>query len=192
MNPRQRPTSTDASFSKPFHLFLHVSFNHMPKSGMIIVDSGLHTFGWLKPIPNLTSRLGNTFLFRMSVWLMGKLSKDLLQYSSPTRKLTHWPKICFLLSVYVLSMTYLYRLRQNGKMLCLMSASVVSFRRGTLNLLGCHHFLSYDGGPRAKRVAQECDGWWVLEGSSFSTEAMLQVTRSLLSESTSIWSLPWI
>ena len=59
-------------------------------------------------------------------------------------------------------MTYLYRLRQNGKMPCLMSASVVSFRRGTLNLLGCHHFLSYDGGPRAKRVAQECDGWWVL------------------------------
>lgn len=98
---------------------------------------------------------------------MGKLSKDLLQYSSPTRKLTCWPKICFLLSVYVLSVTYLYRLRQNKEDALSNVSSVVSFRRGTLNLLGVLTSSVIFGGPRAKRVAQERDGWWVLEGPSF-------------------------
>lgn len=57
---------------------------------------------------------------------------------------------------------------------------------GALSLLGCHHFLGYDGAARVYRVALECDCCQVFEEPSFLIEAVLEVTRSFLSKSASI------
>ena len=61
---------------------------------MIIADTGLHTFGWFKRIPNLTSRLGNTFLFRRSV-VNGEAFKGSATVFKPDQKANSLAKNMF-------------------------------------------------------------------------------------------------
>lgn len=101
---------------------LHISFHHMLNSEIIIVDTGLHSSTDSSQSPaepqGWEIRLCSEGESRVGCW--GSFQNIYYSLQAWPKKLTHWPKICFLLSVYVLSTSFICK-GSDGLGRCLVS-----------------------------------------------------------------------